>query len=145
MLEEPCKMSVVPVAIHPQGSLAEPAGVDQARVAQTVDIQDIPVFRQRRDEAQIGLVAGGKDQGGLLALERREALFELAMRVQASGHQSRGACADAVTTDRSDGGFSDSGVCGQVQIIVRGEEQDPMPVKLHFGAGSGVDCAQAAQ
>ena len=87
MLEEPRKVGVVPVAIHPQRSLAEAAGINQARVAEPVRVNDGPVFRQRRDEAQVGLVAGGKDQGGLLALERREALFELVVRAQASGHQ----------------------------------------------------------
>ncbi len=88
LLQQLRQVRVVPVAIDSQRDLAEPAGVDQAGVAEPVGIDHRPLFGQCRDQAQVGLVAGGKDEGGLRALKSRQAFLEFAVRAQVSGYQA---------------------------------------------------------
>ena len=134
---------MVPVAIHPQRGVAEAARVDQAGVAEPVGVEDRAVFRQRSDQAQVGLVSGREHQSGFDAFESRQALFQLPMGTQTPGHQPRGPRPDAVAADGVDGGFGHPRMGGKVQVVIGGEEKNPATVQFDLGAGRGVDRAQS--
>ena len=74
--------------------------VDQAGVVQLVREDHVASSHQRRDRPDVGLEAGGEDQGVLAVLERRDALLQPAVQLEAAGDQSRRTGARAELLER---------------------------------------------
>ena len=75
--EDPIELVEVSVDEALDLAVAEPAGVDDARVVFLVGDDDVVLPYQRRDRAEVGLHARAEDEGGLLSHEGGEPPLEL--------------------------------------------------------------------
>src|SRR5262249_57905743 len=79
----------VAVGIDVDGRSREPAAVDDAGMVERVAEDVIPAADERADGAHVGLVAGGKEQRRLGALEGRELGFDLDVQVEMARNETR--------------------------------------------------------
>ncbi len=122
------RMGDVVVAKEQRFGPGEPRAGVEAGVGQLVDQDQILRSSQRRDDAEIGEIAGAKDAGRLGSLDGGEAGFELAEERMVAGDEARGAGARAIAFDGGDGGGLDGRMMGEAEIVVAGEGDEAAAV-----------------
>jgi hypothetical protein len=97
------------------------------------------------DAADVGLVAGGEDEGVLVLHPVGDLALELKVQRQRAVHEAGSGQAGAVALERVAGGCLDARVAGQAQVVVRPERDALLALHLHHRAGLGVDPAEVRQ
>ena len=131
----------IAVAERDHGSAGEPRAGPQAGMGQLVDEDEIVGADQRRDDAEIGEVAGAEHASGLGVLPARQPRFQRGEQGMVAGHKAGGAGADAIDAQRLDRRVLDRRMMGQVEIVVAAERQQPAAVAQRPDSGhtGGVD------
>ena len=121
---------------------AQPAGIDDARVIERVAHHHVLGTGQRRDQAQIGHVAGAEQQRALGARERREFALERLVDVEVSVDQPGPAGrAPVLARGRARRGY-DAFVPGQIQVVGPPQPQGRLAVHPQPGTLTTLDAAQ---
>src|SRR5690606_20217224 len=102
----------------------EHRAIDNAGVVFLIGNDHVAPAYNRRDGAEVGLVAGGDDENRLLADEVRQPLLKLAVHLQRAVHKARAGAARTEVVDGLLGGFAYLGVGGQPQVVVRADHND---------------------
>ncbi len=104
------------------------AGVDNARVIRPVGDDQVQGACQGGDGSEIGLVAGGEEQGGFCPDKRGEGVLECKVLWQGSGNQARRPGAEA----GPGGGFGscarEGRMAGEPEVVVRTKSGQAEPV-----------------
>jgi hypothetical protein len=108
-------------------------GVDQGSVVEPVGEDRVVAPDQRRNDPQVGQVAGREEQGARKAGERGELLLEHGVRAEVAADQMRGAAADAPGAGAGAGGVDQRRVIGQAEVIVAAEADQRAAVNLACG------------
>jgi hypothetical protein len=90
-------------------------------VAALVGEHDVVPADGRREQAEVGGVAGAEQERRLRAAERGQTLFELAERIAPSGEQAGAAGPDAEARDRFAGARDEVRVRGEAEVVVGGK------------------------
>jgi hypothetical protein len=99
---------------------------------------------ERRDDADVRLVAGGKNERALAVFPFRDRIFEFGVRAHVAGDETRGSRARAIAFHRFLRGGDHRGMRRQSEVVVRAEEQDAPAVDLDGAALLGLDGAKPA-
>ena len=116
------------MAERDHGGARQPRAGPQAGMGELVHEHEIVGADQRRDDADIGQIAGAEHAGGFGLLQAGEPRLELGEQRMIAGDQPRGAAADPVALQRRDRGRLDGRMLRQVEIIVAGERKQAAAV-----------------
>jgi hypothetical protein len=105
-------------------------GVDQRSVVEAVGEDGVVAPDQRRNDAKVGQVAGGEEQGARKAGEFGELLLQRGVRSEVAADQMRGAAADAPDAGAGTGRVDQRRVVGQAEIVVAAEADQRLAVNL---------------
>ena len=120
----------VAVAIALHGRAAElGAGMD-AGVGQFIDQDQVAAAGQRRDDADIGEIAGAENARRFGAFQPRQPALQFVVERVIAGDEARGAGADAVALRRLDRRFDDRGMAAKIEIIVAREREQTAAAAL---------------
>ena len=108
-----------------QFAVGEAAAVEDAGVVELVHYGEITFAHQGRDDAEVHLVAGGVNKGGLAALELGQLGLQLGVQHGVAVEKAGARHAGAEFVHRVYGGLLHAGVVGQAQVIV-GPEHDEL-------------------
>src|SRR5262249_28480254 len=97
--------------------------VEDGGVVELIADDDVPLAHESGDGPQVRLVAGGEDDRGRAAFERRDLLFEAGVQRRAAVDQLRPAGPSAELLDRGPGRRLHSGVVREAEVVVRREHQ----------------------
>jgi hypothetical protein len=109
---------------------AEPAAVDDAGVILGIAVDGISRADQRRDRADIGGVAGRKQQRRLGSLERRERLLQLRMKLTAASDQRARPRAPTAVLHDVERRLQQPRIGGQAEVIIAAEVDELLPFIL---------------
>ena len=101
--------------------LREPHPVDEARVVVRVADDDRVSRAEGRHEGEIGVVARGEHECGLMPQVRGEFAFECDVRGMRARHEAARTGARTVVLERGDGCGDDVRVSPQREVVVAGE------------------------
>jgi hypothetical protein len=132
------------VTEHAHLRARKPRGINDAGVDQLVHDDDIVAVKQSADDAGGGGVAGGKGERGRSAFERGQRFLQNVMRRQRAAEQAGSARARAKFVDSVHGGFLQSRIIGQTEVIVGGKIEERLPVHLDARALGRINAAQFA-
>lgn len=139
----------VVVAKADRRRVAEPATIVDAGVAVGIDEQRVALASQRRQRAEVGLVAGRENDRRWPAERAGQRMFQRAVPcVIAAGHARSGG-AGAERFDRGDRRGAAIGVVGQAEVIVGASEDHPAAVdrggggRVHLFHRRGDRCDEA--
>jgi hypothetical protein len=142
--QRPLERRRVPVGKDVDGGPGEAAAVDDARVIERIAVEVIARAHERAERTEVGLVSGGKEQGGFRALEGGETPFHARVEVGVTGDQPRGTRPAAPTVDRLACRRPERRMGGEPQVVVGREEEDAPPRDFDFAVGRGGERAQTA-
>ena len=112
----------------------QPAAVHDAGVVILVGDDKVAPAHQRRDGAQVGLVAGGKDQRRLRAHELGQPPLQFQVQFQRTVEEAGAGATGAVAPYRFDGGLAHLGVRGQAQVVVGTDHDQAVVADGDLGA-----------
>ena len=142
--EQVAEVVDVAVAVDVGHRAGEPAGVNDAAVVEPVTEDGVLSADKGGDCAQVGHVAGGKDEGRPGAEETGEAGFKVAVGGHAARDEAGGGGAQAAGAEGGGGGVFEHGMVGQTQVVVRTEEEEVPAVDVHAGALGAFDETRGA-
>ena len=116
-----------------------------AGVGQFVDQDQVAAAGQRRDDADIGEIAGAENAGGFGAFEPRQPAFQFVVERMIAGDQARGAGADAKTLRRLDRRLDDRRMAAKIEIIVARKREQTAAAALGINAVARRHHRRAAQ
>ena len=119
--QQPLQRREVEVRIALEGGPRQQRGVVQRGVVQPVGEHRVLAPDQRRHGADVGEVAGGKQQRARQADERREPLLQLVVRRRVAQYQVGCAGADAVARRALARGLDQPRMGGEPEIVVAAE------------------------
>ena len=106
----------------------EAAAVDDGGVVQLVGENGVPLPDERGDRPHVRHVARAVDERGLRSLEARERRLQRDVGRLRAGREARTARARAPGARRRGGGLRDARVAREVEVVVRGEDDEVPPV-----------------
>ena len=127
----------VAVRVAMARSLRQPHAIDDRCVVEGVRDHSVVGAEDRLEQSAVRVVAGGVEDRGLLAEERRQPGFQLQMLGLRAADEPHGRHPEAPLIERGLRGLDDAVVVCQPQVVVRAEVQ-------HFAAVSGDQCALRA-
>ena len=135
----------IAVAIAPQGRAAELGASMDAGVGQFIDQDQIAATGQRRDDADIGEIAGAEDARRVGAFQPRQPALQLVVERVIAGDEAGGAGPDAVALRRLDRRLDDRGMAAKIEIIVAREREQTAAAALGENAVACRHHRRAAQ
>lgn len=90
-------------------------------MVEAVHQNEIAGLRERREQREVGHVAGREDEGGFGAFERRDAGFDAQMKFVRAPDQARRARADPPPLRGSLHGFDEARMIAQAEVIIGSE------------------------
>ena len=133
----------VAIALHSRATELG-AGMD-AGVGQLIDQDQIVAAGQRRDDADIGEIAGAENACGFGSFQPRQPALQLFVERVIAGDEARGAGADAVVLRRLDRRFDDRGMAAKIEVIVAREREQTAAAALGKNAVACRHHRRAAQ
>ncbi len=131
-------LHVVMVEAHELAE-AQQAAVDDAGVVLAVGDDVLAAADQGADDAQVGLEAGGVEDGGLLADQGGQLRLQLQVDVQRAVEEARAGAAAAVLVDGRLDGLLDLRVVGQAEVAVGAHHDDLAAIERDLGILRGAD------
>src|SRR5690606_11608113 len=104
-------------AVH--GAEREARTIDDAGVIQFVGEEVVVTADERRDDAEVGLVAGAEYERCLLIDELRESFLELLVQIQCAVQEPAAGAATAVLSERLLACLQHLRVMRQSEVVVR--------------------------
>ena len=137
--EDPFDGRVVQVRVADRPGPRQAHAVDQAGVAELVGEDQVLPAGERRQDADVDVVAGVEHQGRLGPVEGAQLLFETDVRPGVAGHQPRGGAAQRVVFEQP--GPVLFGVEGTQQGVVGRQAEVVVAGQVEAGAAVDVDAA----
>lgn len=120
----------------------EARAVDDGGMVELVGDDEVFLAEDGGDGSGVGGEAALEDDAGFDIFEAGDFFFQFDVDFHGSGDGADGAGADTVVADGLDGGFSESGVVAEAEVVVGGEVDDLFAV---VGADGGLDVIEDAE
>ena len=134
--------AAVRVSHEPRAREAD--GVVEAGVVLAVREHQVAPAHQRRDEAEVGHVAGREDDRGRGVFEVRQGGLKGGVGLGVPGEESAGPGAPSPAGDPVSRGLAHPGIVGQAEVVVRCESEDRPPADVDSRPGRRADFEKPA-
>jgi len=113
-------------------AIGELAPVQDAGVIVFIGDDDVVAPDERRDGAEVGLIAGAEDERGFFSHEMGEPPLQFQVQFQRAVEKTGAATAGAKGLQGCDGGLPHFGMHGEPQIVIRADHDQVSAVNDRF-------------
>ena len=123
---------------------AQTASIDDGSMVQFVAVDQIFFSSQGRNKANVGHIAGGKDQCRFFLFEGRQFIFQLLVQIKIATDKTRTGGRSVILINGGLGCSLDSFILRQSQIIIAGEIDELLSLKGEVAGTPSVEPFQIA-